>query len=103
MSLVSAFKPKYNVSELWINPLNGGNFFMYAKQNNKYTKVSINPNALPETIITSRHNYYNFIHIHDYLINHRESIIQMFYMWILDLQTHIQHLEHIIYEKNNNV
>ena len=63
MSLISGFKPKYNVSELWINPLNGGNFFMYTKNNNKYTKVSITPNALPETIITSRHNFYNFIQI----------------------------------------
>jgi hypothetical protein len=99
MSLISTFKPKYNVSELWINPLNGGNFFMYTKNYNKYSKVSISPNALPETIITSRHNFYNFIHIHDYLINHRESIIQLFYMWILDLQSHIQHLEHIINKK----
>jgi len=99
MALVSSFKPTYNVSELWINQLNGGNFFMYTKNHNKYTKVSIKPNALPETIITSRHTYYNFTHIHDYLINHRETIFQLFYMWILDLQNHIQHLEKIIYEK----
>ena len=100
MALISTFKPKYNVSQLWINPLNGGNFFMYTKNYNKYTKVSINPNALPETIITSRHNYYNFIHIHDFLINSRETIFQLFYMWILDLQDHIQHLEKII---NKNI
>ena len=81
MALVSTFKPKYNVSELWINPLNGGNFFMYTKNNNKYTKVSISPNALPETIITSRHNYYNFTHIHDFLINYKESIIQLWKQW----------------------
>ena len=49
MALVSTFKPKYNVPELWINPLNGGNFFMYTKNYNKYTKVTISPTALPET------------------------------------------------------
>ena len=103
MALVSSFKPKYNIPELWINPLNGGNFFMYSKQNNKYTKISIKPGSLPETIITSRHNYYNFVHIHDFIINYRETIIQLFYMWILDLQSHIQHLEQVIHEKNNIV
>jgi hypothetical protein len=101
MALVSTFKPKYNVPELWINPLNGGNFFMYTKNYNKYTKVSISPTALPETIITSRHTYYNFIHIRDFLINYRETIFQLFYMWILDLQDHIQHLEQVIYKINN--
>ena len=101
MALVSTFKPKYNVPELWINPLNGGNFFMYTKNYNKYTKVTISPTALPETIITSRHTYYNFIHIRDFLINYRETIFQLFYMWILDLQDHIQHLEQVIYKINN--
>ena len=80
MALVSTFKPKYNVPDLWINPLNGGNFFMYTKNYNKYSKVSISPNALPETIITSRHTYYNFIHIHDFLINYKDTIFQLFYM-----------------------
>lgn len=101
MALVSTFKPKYNVPELWINPLNGVNFFMYTKNYNKYTKVTISPTALPETIITSRHSYYNFIHIHDFLINYKDTIFQLFYMWILDLQDHIQHLEQVIYKINN--
>jgi hypothetical protein len=100
MALISTFKPKYNVSELWINPLNDGTFFMYSKQNNKYRKVSIRPNTLPEIIITSRHNYFNFIHIHDFMIYYKEPIFQLFYMWIIDLQNHILHLEKIIYEIN---
>ena len=102
MALLSSFKPKYNIPELWINPLNDGKFFMYTKQNNKYTKVSINPSSLAETIITSRHNYFNFIHIDDFMINYKEPIIQLFYMWILDLQNHIKYLEKTIYLINKN-
>jgi hypothetical protein len=96
------FKPKYNVPDLWINPLNDGTFVMYSKQNNKYNKVSIRPNTLSETIITSRHNYFNFINVHDYLIRYNDSIIQLFYMWILDLQNHIKHLEQLM-NKNNTL
>ena len=87
MSLFSMFKPKYNVSELWINPLNDGTFCMYSKQNNKYSKVSIRPNTLSET----------------FLIRYNDSIIQLFYMWILDLQSHINHLEKVIQNKNNTL
>jgi len=75
---------------------------MYSKQNNKYNKVSIRPNTLSETIITSRHNYFNFINVHDYLIRYNDSIIQLFYMWILDLQNHIKHLEQLM-NKNNTL
>jgi hypothetical protein len=42
MALVSTFKPKYNVPELWINPLNGGNFFMYTKNYNNGLSIKDN-------------------------------------------------------------
>ena len=50
-----------------------------------------------------RHNYFNFIHVHDFLIRYNDSIIQLFYMWILDLQSHINHLEKVIQNKNNTL
>lgn len=93
------FKPKYNVPNLWISKMNGGGIQLYSKEDNKYTRININPFSIPEQIITSKYTNFKFTHFEDFMINYKDSIIQMLYMWILDLENHIKHLENAIFNK----
>jgi hypothetical protein len=92
------FKPKYNVPNLWISKMNGGGIQLYSKEENQYTRVTIKPYAIPERIYTNKNSYFKFTHFEDFMTNYQDTIIQMLYMWILDLESHIQHLEKCIYK-----
>jgi len=93
------FKPKYDIPNLWISKINGGGIHLYTNNNtNEYTRVNIKPYEIPEKIFINKNSYYKFIHLQDFIINQPDTIIQMFYMWIMDLQNHILHLENMIQE-----
>ena len=94
------FKPKYDIPNLWINKINGGGIHLYKNVNiDEYMRINIRSFDIPEKIFINKNSYYKFIHLQDFMINHHDTIIQLFYMWITDLQNHVLYLDNIIHNK----